>query len=238
MTLTVEQIIKVLKQKNYSVFEQDTKNFNVNIVGIRSAIQKSNSFDDLITVFWKYQGKWELRVFPCTTDPGAYWLRNPSDPNGTGILKEGQYLQTYQIDLHQGKYKALCQRLKPVTVIRDFDLDDELDFYAPDLSKLTKKEKKSSTETVIEWHDLKKKIWVEATGMYGVNIHRANENGQSVSVEKWSAACQVLQNRSIFNPDNQAVKVYEFDYFMYLMSKAAEIYGNKFSYTLLNAKNF
>lgn len=240
MTYTVDKIIAVLKNKKYIVYDNDVKNYNLNIVGIRSDIQKSNSFDDLITVFWRYQGKWELRVFPCTTDPGTFGLVNPQNPNGTGILKEGQYIDTYKIDLHQGKYEALCQRLKPVTAIRDFDKDDILDFYSPDLTKLRKVEKKTSDEIICEWYDSNNKLmWRETTGFYGINIHRANENGKSVQVDKWSLACQVSQNRHIFNPDNQSVKVYEFDYFMNLCKKKVESFKeNKFSYTLINARDF
>lgn len=227
-----------MKRKGYIIRDDDSKPFNVNIVGIRSATQTPNSFDDQMNVFWKFNGNWNTRIFPCTTDPGTYWLNHPSNPLGTGILKEGQWNDAFQIALHQGKYKALCQR-SPLTVIRDFNLDNKLDFYAPDLSNKIHKQINNPGEVINEWYDDSKKlIWREATGLYGVNIHRASENGQSIIVDKWSAACQVLQNRYIFNPDNQAVKVFEFDYFIYLMDKAAEIHGNKFSYTLLNQKDF
>jgi hypothetical protein len=33
---------------------------------------------------------------------------------GCAILKEGQYKGVYEIDLHNGKYEAICQRLGPV----------------------------------------------------------------------------------------------------------------------------
>lgn len=236
--MTSDQIISAMKRKGYIVKEDDSKPFNLNIVGIRSSTQIPNSFDDQMNVFWKFNGNWNTRIFPCTTDPGTHWLRNPSSSLGTGILKEGQWIDAYQIALHQGKYKALCQR-KPVTLIRDFDLDNQLDFYAPDLQNAIHKQINNPGEVIKEWYDMAGKLlWREATGLYGANIHRANENGQSILVDKWSAACQVLQNRYIFNPDNNAVRVYEFDYFMYLMDKAAAIHGNKFSYTLLNQKDF
>lgn len=209
MTYTVEKIIAVLKAKGYAVFEDDSKNYNLNIVGIRSANNVPNAFDDLFTVFWKFKGEWHLRAFPCTTDPGLYWLKNPMQTLGTAIVKEGQYRGVWQIGLHQGKYKALCQR-KPIIIIRDFDRDGELDF-------------NSGRET---------------TGIYGINGHRANENGKSIFVDKWSAGCQVLQNREIFNPDNQAVKCFEFDYLMSLCDKSAAIWGNSFTYTLINEKDF
>lgn len=236
--MTSDQIIQVMKQKGYLVKEDDSKQFNLNIVGIRSATQTPNSFDDQMNVFWKFNGQWNMRTFPCTTDPGTYWLNHPSNPLGTGILKEGQYIDAWQIGLHQNKYKALCQRL-PITVIRDFNMDNVLDFVVPDLEGKIFKQINNTGETIKEWHDdAGKLIWRESTGIYGINIHRAAENGQSIHVDNWSAGCQVFQNRYIFHPDNNAEKVYEFDYFMYLAVQASAIYGNKFSYSLLNQKDF
>ncbi len=209
MTYTVDKIIAILKSKNYILCDNDDKNYNLNIVGIRSNAGKENVFNDLICVFWKYNGVWTLRSFPATTDPGTYWLNHPENPLGTAIVKEGQYHALWKIGMHQGKYKALVQ-LSAVTVFRDSDKDSELDLESSNIE----------------------------TGIFGINCHRANENGKSVSVDKWSAGCQVLQNREIFNPENQSVKVFEFDYFMDLCEKAKENWGDHFSYTLINENDF
>ena len=198
-----------MKASGYAVFENDVKNYNLNIAGIRHTTNVPNAFDDLLCVFWKYNGAWTLRVFPCTTDPGTYWLKNPENKLGTAIVKEGQYKGVWKLGLHQGKYKALVQK-NPITVIRDFDRDNELDY---DSGK-------------------------EETGIFGINCHRANENGKSVNVDKWSAGCQVLQNREIFHPENQAEKVFEFDYLLHLCDKAKENFSDSFTYTLLNEKQF
>lgn len=209
MKFKVDQIIKVLKGKGHPVFEDDSKPFNLNLVGIRTLDNTVNVFNDWMVVFWKYQGKWTLRFFPCTTDPGLYWLQNPQSKLGTAIVKEGHYKGLWHIGMHQGKYKALTQK-SDVIVIRDFDHDTQLDYDS------------GRTER----------------GIFGINCHRANENGKSVSVDKWSAGCQVLQNKQIFNPDNQAVRVYEFDYFMNLCEKSKENWGDSFSYSLINEKDF
>lgn len=204
----IDQLIAAYRAKNYRLFEADVKNYNLNIFGIRAASRVPNAFDDLMGQMWKYQCKWNLRTYPATTDPGLYWLEHPMNQLGTGILKPGQYLGCWQIGLHQGKYEALVQ-IKPMTVLRDDDKDKELDF---DTTK-------------------------EQTGLLGINGHRAAENGQSTEVGKWSAACQVLQNRQIINPDNQQVKVFEFDYFMHLNKLAAANFGNSFTYTLFEEKD-
>ena len=43
MTYKIDQIIKVLKAKNHPVFEVDTKPYNLNIVGIRTSDNGSNT---------------------------------------------------------------------------------------------------------------------------------------------------------------------------------------------------
>src|SRR3990167_6829368 len=150
--MTSDQIIEVMRKKGYIIKEDDSKPFNLNIAGIRSATPVPNAFDDTINVFWKFDGKWNIRTFPCTTDPGIYWLNHPSNPLGTGILKEGQWIDCWNIGLHQGKYRALCQ-CAPVTLIRDFDLDNTLDFSVPNLEGKMYKQISKKGETIQEWYD-------------------------------------------------------------------------------------
>lgn len=210
MSYTIEKITSVLKSKAYPYLEDDKKPHNLNLVGIRTAGTAVNSFDDTMAVFWKYNGLWTLRIFPCTTDPGVTGLITPMNPKGTAIVKEGHYKDVWHIGMHQGKYKALTQK-NPITVIRDFDRDKELDFNSGK----------------------------EETGLFGINCHRANENGKSIQVDGWSQGCQVLQNKQINNPDNQAVKVFEFDYFMNLCQRKVDAgNGYSFSYSLVNSRDF
>lgn len=163
--LTVDQLIDTLENKGHVVFKNDSKNYNINYIGVRSNSRKPNKFDDMFYIFWKYQGKWNLVKHTGTTDPGMYWLENPINVDGTAILKEGQHRGCWKIGKHQGKYDALVQK-KAVTVLRDDDEDNELDF------------------------DTEK----ERTGFFGINHHRANSKYESVQVDKWSAGCQVRNN--------------------------------------------
>ena len=104
--------------------------WNLNIVAVRSPAREAGKFDDRIhLVFRDGFGRWQDLAFPCTTDPGLYWLHRATD-RGTAILKAGQYRGAYRIALHRGRYPALCQR-KPVTVWRDKDRSDTLDHVAP-----------------------------------------------------------------------------------------------------------
>lgn len=190
---SVRAIKGLMKRKGYYIAE---KPYEINSVGIRSDSTKPNSFDDLMLVWYKdNDGNTIEHHFPITTDPGTYWLENPMNPKGTALLKQGQYKDAYQIGKHQGKYTALTQR-KPVTVLRDYDRKNELDFVngTPD------------------------------TGMHGINIHRANSTGTTKSINKYSAGCQVFANAD------------DFKKFLSLAQKHKDLHGNKFTYTLFDAR--
>lgn len=57
-------------------------------------------------------------------------------------------------------------------------------------------------------------------GVFGINIHKAGEH--SLNIDGWSYGCQVFQ------------KTIDFNSFMRLVNLSAKIYGNKFTYTLIN----
>ncbi len=130
------------------------------IVGIRSKADNPNKFDDLIGLIEKDNITW----FTGTTNPGIHWLKNLLNTKGSALLKPNQYLDTWKLALHQGKYEALCQR-KPVTVYRD-----------------SNKNNFSEETSVVD------------TGLFGINIHRANPSVISSIIDKWSAGCIVLNN--------------------------------------------
>ena len=154
------------------------------IVGIRSDANIPDKFDDLIGLIEKDNLVW----FTGTTNPGTHWLKNLLNPKGAALLKPNQYLNTYKLDLHQGKYLALCQR-KPVTVYRDANKNN------------------FAEETA-----------VTDTGLFGINIHRANPSVVSTIIDKWSAGCQVLNDPIDFN---------------FLIKRCKESGLKEFTYTLL-----
>ena len=63
------------------------------------------------------------------------------------------------------------------------------------------------------------------TGMFGINIHRSNEFWTRPTVDGYSAGCQVFNDPK------------EFISFMSLVKKSAAIYGNCFTYTLINEED-
>jgi hypothetical protein len=162
----IRGLLSLMKSKGYQI---NDKPYQLNIVGVRSDANTPNKFDDKMYVFWNTENGWEGKYFTITTDPGTYWLNNPMQPSGTAILKQGQYINSYKIGLHQGKYKALTQQ-KPVTVIRDYDRNAILDF----------------------------NNGKEDKGLFGINIHRANATGTTKTIDKYSAGCQVFENAEDF----------------------------------------
>jgi hypothetical protein len=189
--MILPKIKAILRKKDFDLF---TRPFELNIVGIRSKSIRPNQFDDEIHVFFKVNAlKWQYHIFKATTDPGTFWLNNPMQEQGTAILAEGQYKDTYQLGMHRKQYLALVQR-KPLTIIRDYNRDAVLDF---NNGRTTK-------------------------GLYGINIHRANREGKTKTVGKNSAGCQVFENAE------------DFKLFLSLCQKHKSLYGNAFTYTLLD----
>ena len=192
----IRTLLGVLKSKGYRIY---SKPYELNIVGRRTDNTKANSFDDFIYIFYKNNDDdWEGYKAKATTDAGTYWLEKPMQSKGTALLKGGQYVDTYKIDLHNGKYYALTQRLNPVVVIRDYDRNNVLDF----------------------------NNGKEETGMFGINIHRASLVGTTKFIDKYSAGCQVFSNIDDFNK------------FMEMAYKQKDLYGNKFTYTLIDERTY
>ena len=192
-----QDIISAMKRLGHTVYQNDSKPYNLNLVGIRAVKPIVNEFNCLLAVFWKYEGHWNIYKMQMTSLPGIYWLANPSNPKGCAILKEGQFKSVYKVDKHNSKYDAICQRLGNVTVYRDDDRDREYDMVKG----------------------------TEDTGSFGINIHRAHADYELETVDKYSAGCQVIQD-----PD-------EFEVHMEIAKKAAEVWGNSFTYTLINEKD-
>jgi hypothetical protein len=174
---SLEEVKKEFEKLNY-------KWFDFHFVGVRSNANLKNEFDDL---FGMIKGN-TIQWVTCTTNPGTHWLKNLLNPKGTALLRPNQYVDTWQIGMHQGKYKAFCQ-CKPVEVYRDNNLND----VAEETSAIDR-------------------------GLFGINIHRANDKAISKFIDKWSAGCQVLNNPADFQK---------------LLELAEESKLKQFTYTLL-----
>lgn len=141
--------------------------YDLTLVGLRSAENRSNLFDDTFCcIFSDEDGKTQFYRWPFTADPGRASLKKPMRTEGCAILVPGQYRGAWRLGFHQGRkeHPALVQAA-PVEVWRDNNLDDVANYGGP-----TQK------------------------GMFGVNIHRAGPD--SKLVESWSAGCQVFRRQA------------------------------------------
>jgi len=160
--MTISDLFKVYQRKGYIIFEDDSKPYNLNYGGIRDM---GGQWNDEFFMFWKYKGKWSIISWMGTTDPGAYYLKNPLSVIGTAILSEGQHRGLFKEGLHKGLYPALVQA-KPVKVYRDADKDE-----IPEIDKQ-----------------------ISEIDMFGINSHRAHQDVEIRTIGKYSAGCQVTLN--------------------------------------------
>ena len=163
----IPPVLQHMRALGYAVFTKG--DYNLNLFGVRSWSRDSNKFDDYLGCAYKKQGMWKVEWWEATTDPGQRLLAKPINKKGAAILCPGQYRGAYKIDLHSGKYKALCQRGGPVWVWRDPD-----------------------TDNVLDMDDSRKE-----EGFFGINIHKRLA-GEHDLVNGASAGCQVFRYVSSF----------------------------------------
>ena len=187
-------LITIMRNNNYEIKERP---YELNTVGVRTDNWTPNKFDDFIFVFFKDdKGSWQGSKNPATTDPGTFWLKSPMHPQGTAILKKGQYKDAYSLGVHRKSHEALIQ-VQPVTVIRDYDRDNKLSYDSLRAS----------------------------TGLFGINIHRANRVGTTLVVNDHSAGCQVFADAT------------DQSEFIKQAKKHKDLYGNLFTYTLIDERD-
>lgn len=156
---------EILTKKGYSYYSKGL--YNLNIVGVRNKnTTVTNLFDDFLIVEFNTKKGVSRKIYSFTTDPGKTYMNNPSNAKGTAILVPGQYKGVYSLDLHNGKYKALCQRNGPVKVYRDGNKNDIYDQNPNTIEK----------------------------GNFGINIHRANSDYARNTIDNYSAGCQVINS--------------------------------------------
>jgi hypothetical protein len=167
------------------------KPFNLNIFGIRAKGGTTNTFNDLIGCFYTDEGGAQI----------VHAFKGTTDPGQyymeNLLNKQGCAVLTkgqWRGCWKLGKHRdyAALQQVKSVTVYRVPDGK-----YAPGNPYTTD------------------------DGIFGINIHRADDDRIAQFIGKYSAGCQVIQRPEDFNA------------FIRLCRKSAAKYGPGFSYTLL-----
>lgn len=154
MEITRDLVIKIF-DKNKWVYNLDP--YYINILAIRGYDisgfndNKDNIFNDTLCIFGNdFYTNGLFQMYKCTTDPGEYYYEHLLNPKGVAILCPGQYVGAYCLGIHNNKYEALVQRLRPVNVYR----------------------RKNKTDI-----NYKKVVY---TGMYGINLHKGIDESDLV----------------------------------------------------------
>lgn len=190
------RIENLYTMNHYVMNTRDNENYNINILNIRNSNTKPDSYDDIQILIWKHDGIWYINKYEVSVDPGKHYLLNPMNPNGTAIIPRGQYKKLWKVGLHKG-YKALVQNM-PITIIRDFDKDEVLDFtlpYAVQYDQIIK------NGNIIEYKKASKVICRTEYGLFGLNCHRASKYGTNEVVGLYSAGCTVHKDTKMFEED-------------------------------------
>lgn len=167
------------------------KPFNLNIFGIRAKGGTTDTFNDFIGCFYSDNG-------------GKESLRPwpaTTDP--------GKYYLKNLLN------KAGCAVLVPNQYIGCWELGLHRNY--PALKQI----KPVKVYRVPDGNYDPTKTYTIDEGIFGINIHRADDDRIAQFVGPYSAGCQVVQN-----PEDDSQK-------MLLANKAAKLYGKTFSYTLL-----
>lgn len=137
-----------------------------NIIGIRTALNVPDIFNDFLCLVYFDKGKEILKIYPITTEPGVYYQKKLLNPKGCAVIALGQYENAYSCGFHQNKtdHRALIQTGK-ITVLRDKDLDG-----------------------------IAGNSGTDESGYFGCNIHGAKKTGETKEIGPWSAGCQVHSN--------------------------------------------
>lgn len=98
--------------------------YDANWIVIRNRDAKPDTFDGLSTLNYRMPGgAWRSLSIQAATRPGTHYLRHPMNPNGTAMIKAGQYRGSHRQGLHGGK-PALVQVSGNLVVLRDNDRDE------------------------------------------------------------------------------------------------------------------
>ena len=224
MNHSVSSIINVMTKFKYPIYSNDTFNYNLNIVGVRNSNVSANTFNDILYVFYRYGGKWIIHDYVVTLDPGTIYRKKPVNVNGTAAIMPGYYKGMWKVGKHKGKYPALVQA-NPCTVVRDNNKDAILDLIIPPF--VAKSEFKEKGITTVKYYNAQgETVFTTETGMFGINCHKSGKGITNI-VDYYSAGCVVFSDNTVFELE-----------FMNMCNIAASIYGNSFSFCLINDSDF
>jgi len=203
--LKQKQIRKLIGYVKAKKYRLYTRPNELNIISVRNADTKPEKFDDLMNVFWKNaDNKWVGKQYNITTDPSTNYL----EKGGIGTF-EGKKATAI---LPAGQY---------------------IDTWAIGSHRGNYTALTQAKEACV-YRDYDRNAYLDFDvkdmncGKFGMNIHRAKTGGaddgqgNTKKIGPYSAGCQVFQN------------YYCFLEFLEMCKIQRDLYGNKFTYTLID----
>jgi len=154
-------------------------------------------------------------------------LANMKNPQGVAIVKAPQQVKgLWKLDYHQGKkdHPALVQ-VQPITVVRDFNKDNILDFKDVPYARVAKYIDKDGHRVCDFFDNFDKLVHREETGLFGINNHRASMWQKLINIGAWSEGCQVHDNYDRYMKE-----------FIPTLRDASTIWGDTFTGTFIESK--
>lgn len=172
MQVTIASLKAAIARKNYKWFDNAP-----NIIGIRTALQVPDVFNDVMCVVYKENGVEKLFTAIFTSEPGTTYQKKLLNEKGVWVMMPAQMIDAYSLGYHQQKLDHKCLRSTgKIYGQREDDRDGKL-FNDPTMNPPS---------------------WQEGSNI-GANIHGAlNKKGVdlTVTVGPWSAGCQVFERWS------------------------------------------
>jgi hypothetical protein len=194
--MTYQELKKAIELKGYKWFDGN-KPFNLNIIGVRTSYEVTDTFKDKLYIAYKDSKMVEqVMELDCTTIAGKYYFKNLFNPRGTAIVIPDQYLGAFTLGLHRG-LPALVQ----VKALR-FWRDKNKDYF------------------------INKDVFEQGVDN-NLNIHRASNKTISKVVHNWSAGCTVCNDPRKFDRFielcQSAIRVFLTNSFTYTLIEKSDL---------------
>jgi len=211
---SIDEIKAVLDNHSHKFFENG--DFNINIIAIREDDVYDNTFSDTCNLIYKEHGVWKNECFKWTTLAGVFGHggeKSPLKSWETGTAEDGLAC------IAEGQYRGAFQYIKNgwrypfqeyLSQIKGID-------YLPrdnDKNGTVLRAGKIHKNTIWQTH-------LHAMSQFGQDGHFVSYPNYS----PWSQGCQ-------------GTPYTEFQKFLMPIKKSVKLWGDKFTYTLVHAKDF
>lgn len=178
MNVTTDLILAAFRRKGYLISDFIPFGIRLN--------DNVDKWTDIRGLVYKVNGVYQILQWDATTKPGLSALLKPVNSQGCAILKEGQYLNCWQMGLHNG-HPALVQ-CADIRVYRDNHKDGKI---------YLENEEVAPPSYGINLHS----TWAKEKMPDGSVKEIVGWDGEYPTVGNWSEGCQViarLSNNLIF----------------------------------------